>query len=380
MRKKRKNNKRKIRYLLLGIGGIILIVGSSMTLKKVLSTEDKKEASVQQKEEETEEVKKAEKVKTEVLITAAGDCTLGTDTKFNYNTSFNKEVANAGNDYSTIMKNVKPIFEKDDYTIVNLETTFTDSKEKANKGGGVVFHFKGPKDYVNILTKGSIEGVTLANNHIYDYGKTGFEDTVRTLEEAEVDYCGEGYKIIKDIKGIKFAFLGYQGWSNDKELKNKIKADIEDAKDEGVTIVIPYFHWGIERESKPYDVQVDLARYSIDMGADMVLGSHPHVMQSMEEYKGKMIVYSLGNFSFGGNSNPSDKRTFMIQTKFKFEDDNHIGTEYKVIPTMISSVVGRNDYRPTVAKGDTKSGILKSLNSLSNLNGKIDDEFFTINK
>lgn len=381
MRKKRKNNKRKLKILLLGIGGVILVVGSSMTLKKVISLNEKSEASVEKNEDKKDEVlEKVEKVKKEVVITAAGDCTLGTDTKFNYNTSFNNEVASSGNDYSTIMKNVKPIFEKDDYTIVNLETTFTDSKEKANKGGGTVFHFKGPKDYVNILTKGSIEGVTLANNHIYDYGKKGFEDTVRTLEEAGVEYCGEGYKIEKEIKGLKFVFLGYQGWSNDKELKNKIKADIEAAKDGGANIVIPYFHWGIERASKPYDVQVDLARYSIDMGADMVLGSHPHVIQSMEEYKGKMIVYSLGNFSFGGNSNPSDKRTFMIQTKFKFEDETLVDTEYKVIPTMISSVNGRNDYRPTVAKGDTKEGILKNLNSLSNLNGKIDDEFFKIGK
>ncbi|MGL5648135.1 MAG: CapA family protein [Clostridium sp.] len=379
MRRKRKNNKRKMKLLCLSIGMVLLLGGSVMMVKKASDIAEKDSKVSVEKEDIKQSEEKKEIIKKEVIITAAGDCTLGTDTKFNYSTSFNSEVALAGDNYSTIMKNVKPIFEKDDYTIVNLETTFTDTKEKRNKGQGTVFHFKGSKDYVNVLTEGSIEGVTLANNHIYDYGQKGFDDTVQTLEEAGVDYCGEGYRITKEIKGIKFVFLGYQAWSNDKELKDKIKADIEDVKDEGASIVIPYFHWGIERDSKPYDVQVDLARYSIDMGADMVLGSHPHVIQSMEEYKGKMIVYSLGNFSFGGNSNPSDKRTFMVQTKFKFEDDKHTDTEYKVIPTMISSVQGRNDYRPTVAEGNNRENILNHLNSLSNLNGKINDKFFKIN-
>lgn len=383
MRKKRRKEEVFKKRRIVAISSILFIVCCSGTVILKLNNDKEKRVELNKNTEEQsfnkkpiEEVKKVEKK--EVLITAVGDCTLGTDTKFGYSTSFNAEVANAGDDYNTIMKNVKNIFDNDDYTLVNLETTFTDTKEKANKGEGTVFHFKGPKSFVNILTQGGIEGVTVANNHIYDYGKKGFEDTIQTLKEAEVDYCGEGYKIIKEIKGVKFAFLGYQAWADTKEIREKIKNDIEDCRDNGAVVVIPYFHWGIERAAKPYDVQTSLARFSIDNGADMVLGAHPHVIQSMENYKGKLIAYSLGNFSFGGNSNPSDKRALILQGKFKFENDELKGIDYKVIPTSISSTSSRNDYRPTPYKGSTKEEVLKYVNSLSNLNGKIDDEFFSL--
>lgn len=378
MRKKRKRAIIFRRRRTLAIGIILFVVGcSGVIIYKGSNKNITTEANGKSGEEKIkEEVKKVEKK--EIVITAAGDCTLGTDLKFGYGSSFNAEVANAGNNYSIIMKNVKDIFDKDDYTLVNLETTFTDSNIKKDKGAGTVFHFKGPKSFVNILNEGSIEGVTVANNHIYDYGQKGFDDTIQTLEEANIDYCGEGYKIIKDIKGIKFAFLGYQAWSDTKEFKEKIKADIEDCRDKGAIVVIPYFHWGIERDGKPYSVQVQLGRYAIDNGADMVLGAHPHVIQSMENYKGKLIAYSLGNFSFGGNSNPSDKRAIMLQTKFKFEDNELKKMEYKVIPTSISSVSNRNDYRPTPYEGETKKEVLRYVNSLSNLDGKIKDTFFSI--
>lgn len=377
--KRRKKKKEKRLRLILFSSIFVLISGSIF----YIVSGDKKDESilVSGNEIEKEDKLKEEKVvkKEEIIITAAGDCTLGTDTNFNYSSSLNAEVANSGNDYGTLMKNVKEIFEKDDYTIVNLETTFTESNEKLNKGEGITFNFKGPKEFVNILKEGNIEGVTISNNHIYDYGQKGFTDTVNTLKEANVDFCGEGYKILKEIKGIKVAFLGYQGWMETEELKSKIKADIEEMRDKGALLVIPYFHWGIERANKPYDVQVNLAKFSIDNGADMVLGSHPHVMQSIENYKGKMIVYSLGNFSFGGNSNPVDKRTFMVQMKFKFEDDKNVGAEYRIIPASISSVKNRNDYRPTPSKGEEKKAILKELNNLSEtLNGKISDNFFTL--
>ena len=126
------------------------------------------------------------------------------------------------------MQNVSSIFNQDDYTLVNLETTFTDSNDKAPKDGDIFYNFKGPKEYVNILTKGSIDGVTIANNHIYDYGKQGIQDTVNALKENNIDICGEGYKILKDIQGVKFGFLGYTGWEYSNELKTKIVNDISE--------------------------------------------------------------------------------------------------------------------------------------------------------
>ena len=399
MNKRSSRNKHEKRYLgdvkekkvywrtvILIIISVLIVAGVGLYLKDIKNIDVQKvgvnneisEGKKDDIEEETkEEVVVKEPIKKAILISFAGDFTLGTDTKFGYDGSLPAAFINSGRKYSYFMQNVSSIFSQDDYTVVNLETTFTDSNVKAPKDGDVFYNFKGPKDYVNILTGASIDGVTIANNHIYDYGKQGMQDTVNVLKENNIDICGEGYKILKDIKGIKFGFLGYTGWEYSNGLKNQIVNDINELKKQGAKVVIPYFHWGIERSYEPYDVQQSLGRFAIDNGADVVIGSHPHVIQSMENYKGKLIVYSMGNFCFGGNSNPTDKRTFILQCKANMEDDKLINFEYKVLPAMISSRNDKNDYIPTLAKGENKSNILEKLNELSpTLNGNIGDEFF----
>jgi len=368
-----------------GLGFYLKNATNNSVNKKVeTNSEDeytaKETAELDKQEETVKELKKSEEpVKKTILISFAGDFTLGTDTKFAYNSSLPAAFINSGKDYSYFMQNVSNIFSNDDYTLVNLETTFTDSNEKAPKDGDVFYNFKGPKEYVNILTKGSIEGVTVANNHIYDYGKQGITDTVNVLKENNIDICGEGYKILRNIQGVKFGFLGYTGWEYSNDLKTKITTDISELRKQGAEVIIPYFHWGIERSYEPYDVQQNLARFCIDNGANAVIGSHPHVIQSMESYKGKFIVYSMGNFCFGGNSNPQDKRTFILQVKANIEDNKVKSFQYKILPAMISSRNDKNDYIPTLATGDNKANILKTLNELSpTLKGKIKDEFFDI--
>ena len=318
-------------------------------------------------------------IKEDIVISVAGDCIFGTDESFSKGLDFISEAAKYDNDLSHFMKNVRNIFEKDDYTIVNLEAPFTDSNNKSYKGEGRVFHFKSPKEFVKILTSSSIEGVTISNNHIYDYGQQGYEDTINVLKDNNVQFCGEGNRIITEIKGVKFAFLGYQVWADNEEIRKMIQNDIEELRSNGVKVIIPYFHWGIEKQYNPYDVQVNIAKFSIDCGADLVLGTHPHVMQTIEAYNGKLIIYSFGNFSFGGNFNPTDKRTFILQCKFNFKNSEYVSTEFKVIPTMISSVMNRNDYVPTPAEGENKEEILNFLNEISpTLENKISDEYFSL--
>ncbi|MCI6189116.1 MAG: CapA family protein [Clostridium sp.] len=383
----RKERRKKIirrRRIIVSIGGILLVSIIFFISHKILNTEKEEKTLLVNNESETVEQNISENVneeveKKEILITSAGDCTLGTDTNFGYEGSFTYELDIHNNDYSRIMSNVKNIFENDDYTIVNLETTFTESNLKADKGSGIVYHFKGPKEYVNILTSSSIEGVTVSNNHIYDYGEEGFKDTINTLTENNVDYCGEGYKILKEIKGIKIGFLGYQGWIDSNELRDTIREDIQELRENGAKIIIPYFHWGLEKSFEPIETQISLARYSIDNGADMVLGSHSHVIGALENYKGKLIAYSLGNFSFGGNFNPSDKRTFILQSKFDLENDEIVKIQHKIIPALISSVEYKNDYIPTIADDKIKEEIISTLNELSpTMKGAITNDFFTL--
>lgn len=380
-------NKKKFLKAILGIillcivfvsVSVIMIKNSSN--KKVESNKNEELENQISKENAQDEENDEEEEIFEVLISAAGDCTLGTDTKFDVSTNLITAVANANNDYSHLMKNMESVFANDDYTIVNLENPFTDADVKAYKGEGRVFHFKGPLEFTSILKEGNIEGVTISNNHIYDYGEEGYQDTKDVLNDAQIEFCGEGDYILKDIKGIKFGFLGYQAWNDTQEFREKIKNDIDMLKETmGAKIVIPYFHWGIEREAYPSSIQENIAKFAIDSGAEMVLGSHPHVIQSIENYKGKLIVYSLANFSFGGNSNPSDKRTFVTQIKYTFKGDDLINTEYKIIPAKISSVDYKNDYIPTLANGPEADNILKYINEISPTIEKLDDNFFSLN-
>lgn len=389
-RRERLRKRNIVRNRIIIAMAIVLIMGISSAIiftnkndsgdKKEVIIEDNDIKENNEKFSDTNNIEKVEVNNDTITITAAGDCTLGTDTNFGYYGSFQAAVEAYNYDYSTFMRNVVDVFNNDDYTIVNLETTFTDSTIKADKGTGRVFHFKGPKEYVNILTSSSIEGVTLANNHTYDYGEVGINDTMNVLKENNVDFCGNGFKIIKDIRGTKIGFLGYGAWWISKEFNENLKNDIEELRNEGCSIVIPYFHWGDEGQYIPSETQKSIGRYAIDNGADMVLGSHPHVMQSMENYNGKLIVYSLGNFCFGGNSNPTDKQTLMIQTKFEMEDNNIKGIKYKVIPTIVSSVNYKNDYIPTIASNDEESLIIDKINELSpTLNNSISLDFFELN-
>ncbi|MFT5874089.1 MAG: hypothetical protein ACI8WT_003049 [Clostridium sp.] len=312
---------------------------------------------------------------TEVLLSAVGDCTIGTDSKFGYANSLPAMVSNSNNDFSYLFKNVYSILSRDDVTIANLETTFTDSNDRSDKQ----FNFKASSDYAKSLTLGSIEVVNLSNNHIYDYKEKGFVDTKLALAKEKVEYFGEGSKWITKIKEQPFGFLGYMGWSLDQNFLDKLKEDIEALKKTNSVIVIS-FHWGNENQYYPIDAQKELAHFAIDNGADIILGHHPHVIQGIEQYKNKIIAYSLGNFCFGGNFNPRDKTTFIFQSNLKFTNNNLTSIGVRVIPCSISSVDYKNDYSPTPLNDDSKINALININKLSKDSGfKISDEFFYIN-
>jgi len=318
---------------------------------------------------------KGENTVSEVLMSAVGDCTIGTDTKFSYSNSLPAMAKQASKGFAYYFKNVYGILSKDDVTIANLETTFTDSNDKAEKQ----FNFKSSSDYAKALTLGSIEGVNISNNHIYDYKEKGFLDTKLALEKEKVNYFGEGSKWTTKIKNQSFGFLGYRGWSLDKGFLDKLKGDIMQLKKTS-SVVIINFHWGAENAYYPADAQKKLAHFAIDNGADIILGHHPHVIEGIEQYKNRIIAYSLGNFCFGGNSNPRDKTTFILQSNLKFVNNNLTAIGVRVIPCSISSVNYTNDYCPTPLVGNAKINLLNKLNKLSDNPGfKISDKFFYIN-
>lgn len=296
---------------------------------------------------------------TSITISAAGDCTLGVDSR--YNNRFN-EIYKKEKNTGYFLQKVKPIFEKDDITIVNFEGTLTNSTARAQK----TFTFKGRKEYVKILTKGSVEVVNLANNHSRDFGIQGLRDTKAHLKKAQIPYCIGSTIAYQKVKGIKVAFLGFNdiGSLNKKEVKQGIK----EAKSKGAKLIITSFHWGIEGNHSPSSTQKSLGHYAIEQGADLVLGHHPHVLQGIENYKGKYIVYSLGNFCFGGNSNPKDKDTMIFQQTFVLDQEGNLQEKEgktKVIPCSLSAHRNYNDFQPVPLKGKEKSRVLNRIKVFS---------------
>ncbi len=297
----------------------------------------------------------------QITVSAAGDCTLGTDEDFDYNTSFNAMYDSVG-DPSYFMKNVKSIFESDDLTIVNLEGPLTTSEDLQEK----TFSFKGEPEYTQVLTSGSVEAVNLANNHSRDYGEQGYEDTIKNVEDAGITSFGYERTAVVDVKGIKVGLVGIYVLADGMEREAQLKDNIAAVQGQGAQLVIVSFHWGSEKENYPDGTQVSLAHIAVDSGADLVLGHHPHVLQGIEKYKGKNIVYSLANFCFGGNSNPSDKDTMIFQQTFTVTGDQVEPDDVvNIIPCSISSESGYNNYQPTPAEGEEKTRIQQRIDEYS---------------
>ena len=250
-----------------------------------------------------------------LTLSVVGDCTLGTDETFDYDTSLNAYYENYGADY--FLQNVKDIFSADDLTIANFEGTLTDSDEREDK----TFAFKAPASYASILTGGSVEAVNTANNHSHDYGEQSFNDTLAALDDAGIVHFGYDETAVMDVKGIKVGLVGIYELYDHLEREQQLKDNIAKVKADGAQLIVAIFHWGNETETVPDSNQTTLGRIAIDEGADLVCGHHPHVLQGIETYKGRNIVYSLGNFCFGGNSSPSDMDTMIYQQTFTIDAD-----------------------------------------------------------
>lgn len=309
-----------------------------------------------------------------LTLSVVGDCTLGTDETFDYDTSLNAYYENYGADY--FLQNVKDIFSTDDLTIANFEGTLTDSDERENK----TFAFKAPASYASILTGGSVEAVNTANNHSHDYGDQSFNDTLAALDDAGIVHFGYNETAVMDVKGIKVGLVGIYELYDHLEREQQLKDNIAKVKADGAQLIVVIFHWGNETETVPDSNQTTLGRIAIDEGADLVCGHHPHVLQGIETYKGRNIVYSLGNFCFGGNSSPSDMDTMIYQQTFTIDADGvKKDNVTNIIPCSISSAAydGYNNYQPTPAEGDEATRILGKINERSSWISTAEGSTFT---
>lgn len=323
-------------------------------------TEKKDSAGDADKASDTGGGEKADEPVT-ITVSAAGDCTLGTDEFFDWSDSLPAKYEEVG-DPAYFFRNVQPIFAQDDLTIVNFEGTLTESEEREDKQ----FAFKAAPAYAEILTAGSVEAANMANNHSKDYGEQSYTDTIKALEDRGITTFGYDRLAVMDIKGVKVGLLGTYVLREGLGIKDSMIANLESLKEQGAQIIIASFHWGSEKAYEPDSTQIELAHAAIDNGADLVLGHHPHVLEGIEEYQGKNIVYSLGNFCFGGNAYPSDMNTMIFQQTFTIKDGELQQDNVKnIIPCRISSEDGYNNYQPTPAEGEQKDDILQKIEEYS---------------
>lgn len=320
------------------------------------------EVSVENLKEVKENIPKENTPKEKtVVISLAGDCSLGKLSIHGYQNTFYEKFDQYGAGY--FFENVKSVFESDDMTLVNFEGVLTESNELVEKQ----YNIKGRPEFNQVLVEGDIEAVSFGNNHRIDYGQQGVDDTIAAFKEVNVVYAYDNnLGIYETDSGVVIGYVSVNVVYDGQAVEVFLQKGIETLKEEGADVIIACCHWGQELEHYPDNYQTVLGRKCIDWGADLVVGAHAHVLQGIDYYQGKYIIYGLGNFCFGGHINPKDKNTMIVQAKITLNDEGIIeGPTLTVIPCTISSVSEINDYRPTIAEGEKREEIIQQLNTYS---------------
>jgi poly-gamma-glutamate capsule biosynthesis protein CapA/YwtB (metallophosphatase superfamily) len=259
-----------------------------------------------------------------------------------------------------------------DISMVNLDTPLTAANQALP---GKKANVKAAPDRVNVLVSGGVDVVNLANDASMDYQATGLSDTLATLGKAGIPSVGAGRNstearrpVIMEVKGQRVAYLGYydsdlhaatdrQAGTNPRR-NDRIAADIKAIRDQVDWVVVNY-HWGEELAKYPGDWQIDLARFTIDQGADMVVGHHAKVLQGAEVYRGRPIIYSLGNFIFGGKStdqNASDYDTAVLKVAL---NDKQMKVEF--VPVEV------RNFKAQAMSGAKGEQILNQITNVSDI-------------
>ena len=283
-------------------------------------------------------------------LSFAGDCTIGTLHEWQDTPTRNNMLAVMNGDWSYPFSGVSEVFLNDDFTMVNLEGAFTLRSEPAAK----TYRFRAPPEAAQCLTLGGVEAVTLANNHSGDYRAEGFQDTKDTLDTLGVLWADAENVLIAKLPDdgprlgvIAFSCVEIDLYAGDVDAyMRRVEPLHESCMESGCDLVVAFLHWGVEYRTEPERWMVEFAHRLAELGCDAVIGSHPHVLQCAEVYAGVPIVYSLGNFCFGGNSGPEDTDSAILQLPVLRTDGGFSFGEAVFLPCCISSASGYNDFRP----------------------------------
>jgi hypothetical protein len=302
-----------------------------------------------------------------ISVIGVGDIMLGTD----YPSSI---YLPPGNDCSVLLKDVNHLLHDADITFGNLEGTFAGSKGKPKpcKDTTMCFVFRMPEDYVNCLKDAGFDLLSISNNHSNDFGTGGRENTQKVLDSAGIAYAGSysAPYIILEKDSLRFGFTAFSPFRGCYSIKDTIRArEILEEMNEKCDIIIVSVHGGAEgadhqhvtRDSEIYlgydrGNIYEFAHLAIDAGADIIFGHGPHVTRAMEVYRGRFIIYSLGNFCTYGRFNLRGPNGIApIMKVFVSPDGSFLSG--KVIPVMQT---GRGGVKP-----DTEGQVIKKVQELN---------------
>jgi poly-gamma-glutamate capsule biosynthesis protein CapA/YwtB (metallophosphatase superfamily) len=300
----------------------------------------------------------------EVTLTMVGDNSFGTYPETPEHLKFDQVFAANGGDPQYVFKNSLPWFKSDDYTIINAESAFTNATKAENK----MWRIKSDPAHVAFLPASGIEAANLANNHTKDYFEVGYEDTLKAFKDHQVSVFNDGMPLITTIGDIETIFLGYDCRMSQQgpELLNRILQEVQQYKRPD-NLVIVNMHWGVEYRETPVDYQTHFGRSILDAGADIIIGAHPHRLESVELYKGKYIIYSMGDYAFGADPTLLSRMTAMFRLRFAKEDGVVVMKGMSIVPTLENSdgSTTENNYQPLPVFGKEAENIVNELIRIS---------------
>ena len=309
-----------------------------------------------------------------VTISCTGDALIGSNEtvrkkgagSYSYDTYIEKY------GYAYPFAGLYEMFSKDDITFVNLENVLADDIKKGFSKSRLVF--RGPTDYAKILSAGSVEVVNLANNHSENYGEEGMEKTIAALEAENIGYSGTTFGCnkyyIHDVGGIKVGFVGlYPRYNAYKGQERKHQAEakgcFDACREAGCQVIVASIHCGGEYQKKHADMQEKYEKLCKSWGANLVIGNHPHVPQGIHVADGVTCLYSLGNFTFGGNTGVDEKLTviqsYVAQFDLYFDGETYLGHQLTIWPIHISGTSPENNYQPVLVSGAEAEKVMKLI-------------------
>ena len=292
-----------------------------------------------------------------VTITFLGDCTLGGEEKTK--TAWFGFVQTVGHEgFAYPFRNLLSLTGTDDLTVANLEGVLSDRDlPKVKKK----YSFIGPTAFTEILREGSVECVTIANNHSHDYDTAGYKDTQSALTNAGIAFFGtDSVAVWKNSEGLLIGFLGVSGSLSGNRAK-AYQQQAEKLQDAGCAAIITVMHAGTEYSYDPPDgYQKQITNLAVPVSS-LIIGHHPHVVQGYTLLNGVPVVYSLGNCVFGGNTMPRDFDALVVQAVLHFTDGSPDRIDLHFWPIRISSDSHYNNYSPRFLADQDARRVLQKM-------------------